>query len=141
MLEVCNPAEPKRKRLKKFCSRWLRKFRGWLTRDENNQNTFFCSVCNKVLKSGKSEIKRHAKTEKNRDLCNQLGFDKMETEDNSYAPNVKRSEDLVIAAFISEHNMAVSIMEYLSLIIKKVRLDSEIIKDVKLSHKKCTKLN
>jgi len=56
---VQSTAEPKRKRLKNLYSRWLREFHVWLTRDENNQNTFFCSICNKVLRGGKSEIKRH----------------------------------------------------------------------------------
>lgn len=136
---VQSVAEPKKKRIKKFCSRWLREFRGWLTRDGNNDNTFFCSVCNKALKGGKSEIKRHAKTEKHRDLCNQLDFNNMETDDNSHALNVKKGE-LAIAAFISEHNIAISIVEHLSPVIKKVCPDSEIIKDIKLSRKKCTQL-
>ena len=38
---VQSVAEPKKKRIKKFCSRWLREFRGWLTHDGNNDNTFF----------------------------------------------------------------------------------------------------
>jgi len=88
-----------------------------------------------VLKNEKSEIKKHAKTKKHRDFCNQLGFNQIETEDNFHALNVRKGE--LSTALISEYNMAV---EHLPSIIKKMYPDSEINKDVKVNRKKCAKL-
>lgn len=104
-----NPTEPKVKRLKKFCSRWIREFGDWVKRDNNDDTKVYCSLCDKYFKGGKSEIKKHAKTVKHVDMCQQMGYNPSEL-NNQHIINVKKGE-LYIAAFACERNIAISIVE------------------------------
>lgn len=97
-----------------------------------------------ILEAGKTEIKRHSATSKH--------IKNMETvaaTDNSVLVTFLKTKDsqdkikiaeIKLAAFFTEHNIAIKSVEHLISVLKEVFSDSKIIKEVKLGSTKCTEI-
>ncbi|KYM96048.1 hypothetical protein ALC62_13298 [Cyphomyrmex costatus] len=142
--------ERKKKRSKKFQHKWLGldNFKDWLTSHDDDTKAF-CSVCDKVLASGKADLLRHQKSQKH--LSN-IAKSRNENSENTsvlltainskfedHAKKVKITE-IRMSAFFATHNIAFEIVDDLVPLLKHSFTDSQIAKDLTLSRKKCTQI-
>lgn len=132
-----------RKIQKKFQQSWLNheSFKGWLASDTNNEHRALCTVCNVSISAGKSELLRHAKREKHRDALskNEIVVRGVSTSSLDHASYVKRSE-IKLCAFFAEHNIPIRCVDHLVPLIKDIARDPQVVRDMSLSRKKCTKI-
>lgn len=129
---------------KKFNEKWLEieDFKGWLSRDKKDTDNAFCRACNVVLRGGKSELLKHSKSNKHllnvKTISNNKSLLKTFTKvDDPHQIAVKKAE-ISLSVFFCEHNIAFNIVDHLEDLLRKVAPDSKILKDIKLSRRKCT---
>ncbi|KYN14691.1 hypothetical protein ALC57_13105 [Trachymyrmex cornetzi] len=136
-----NSEEKKRRsRLKIFQDSWLRIdiFKDWLMPHENNEKAL-CSVCNKVLLCGKSDLIKHSKTKLHvKNMTNR----NVTPSASSHKDHVKKlkTAEIQIAAFYAEHNIAFQIIDHMVPLLKKTCSDPQVVNDLKLSRTKCARI-
>lgn len=117
----------------KFSAKWLQvpEFSSWLTKSRNmrgQQELAFCKICNINISAHKSEIQRHLKSERHKNLGKQISNNKSVSEVISQSTSnldVKRAE-LKFAALLAENNLPFSLMDKLIPLCKTTFKDSKI---------------
>ncbi|KYM96899.1 hypothetical protein ALC62_12436 [Cyphomyrmex costatus] len=142
--------EKKRSRRKVFQYSWLSidTFKDWLMPHENDEKAL-CSVCNKVISCGKSDLTKHSLTKlhinninKNRNITPSALLHKLEsnvTEKKDHVNKVKTAE-IKISAFYAEHNIAFQTVDHMVPLLKATCSDPQVVNDLKLSRQKCTQI-
>ncbi|XP_034238072.1 zinc finger BED domain-containing protein 5-like [Thrips palmi] len=132
---------------KAFQTSWmlLDIFKGWLRPCPNDPYTAICTACDdKKLKSGKSELERHAATgfhlKKVNALKGQKTLDAFSTAANSARQkhvDAVKSAEIKLASFFVDHNVAFLASDHLAEVQKQAFPDSKIAKDMTLGRDKC----
>lgn len=120
-------------------------FKEWLTSHEDNRKAV-CTICNKVLSCGKTDLIRHSKTKvhidnitKSRNVNPSASLTAYNNTFVDHANKVKIAE-IKLAAFYATHNVAFNQVDDMAPLLKNIFTDSQIAKDLSLSRKKCTQL-
>lgn len=118
------------------------KFGAWIAKSDKGPMYYYCKVCNKDGKAGKSELEKHASGKKHISnmgarkktvsVLSMPGFSGKSKQEKQ----VKEGE-IRLAAYISEHNVPFMSMDHLVPLIKAVCPDSEIAKKLKCGRTKC----
>lgn len=108
-----------------FKAEWLKEFK-WLknVKPENKQDLSFCKLCNKSLQGGYAHLKRHEINEvhKKNEKAQQStpSIQKSDFLINKNKELINKESELKMIAFIAEHNLAISLMDYLPKLIKNM---------------------
>ena len=138
----------KRQKVKQFVYSWTLEpeFSGWLQAVQDDPERAFCTVCQKKLKCGKSEFRKHSSTAIHvRKLLGapadvvDLASAMSKNEESAHKVDVKSAE-IRLSAFIAEHNIAIQVVDHLVSVCKKSFKDSRIVHDVTLGRTKCTQI-
>lgn len=128
---------------KSFQDKWLElpQFKTWLKKVPDQPLQSRCSVCNIVLKAGKSDLEKHRTSAKH--IENQKSSGSTRTLQSMingpaqrHAEAVKRSE-IQLSAFFAENNVAFLAADRLVGVQKKIFTDSKVAQDMKLGRDKC----
>ncbi|KAK3912905.1 Zinc finger BED domain-containing protein 5 [Frankliniella fusca] len=144
-------ADAKRKE-KKFTKKWLEdaEFRGWVKQVEGDPSKVLCKACNTSLAAGKSELQKHAKTDKHKNKVKSLqgvkniasAFrDQQEPAETAAQRTLKqniKTAEIKMAAFFSEHNVSIMSSDHLVELAKSCFPDSQIAQNMTLDRTKCT---
>ena len=112
---------------------------------QNDPERAFCTVCQKKLKCGKSEFRKHSSTFHVRKLLAapadvvDLASAMSKNEEFAHKVDVKSAE-IRMSAFIAEHNITIQVVDDLVSVFKKSFKDSRIVRDVTLGRTKCTQI-
>uniref|UniRef100_A0A2S2NTP9 Zinc finger protein n=1 Tax=Schizaphis graminum TaxID=13262 RepID=A0A2S2NTP9_SCHGA len=105
-----------------------------------------CKVCNVQLKCGKSELEKHASSQKHklnvRSISSSTTLSSFMTNklnENPHLEAVKKAE-IQLAAFFAEHNVAFNVADHLIPLLKDIFCDSKIAKDLEMHRKKLTNI-
>lgn len=140
---------------KTFQQLWLKdpQFKGWLEAVPSDNTKAKCYCCNAVLSCGKSDLQKHAKTEKHVNNVKRikgyrpidLAFQLASSSPDEAAAKAKQSHEnkvkaceLRLAAYVAEHNVAFNTSNDLIKTIKAGISDSTIVKDLSMSRTKCS---
>ncbi|KAE8745970.1 hypothetical protein FOCC_FOCC007332 [Frankliniella occidentalis] len=125
---------------------WLNldQFKGWLAPVKDDPFHAQCLPCNAKFSAGKSDAEKHARGSKHIGLVEgiknvrpiNLVFG-APTKQQKLDTEVKKAE-ISLAAFFTEHNIAIMIADHLVQLVKKIFHDSEIAKKLTLDRTKCT---
>ncbi|XP_017886546.1 uncharacterized protein LOC108628855 [Ceratina calcarata] len=136
------PPTKKAARRQPFCLSWLEEpeFSPWLARCEDNEYKAKCLACNKTLRAGKNDLRKHSGTQKH---LTRLLNTKIETLEEkcssssllSYAERVKR-EEIVSVLDIVEHRRSFYSFNHSAEMTNRAECDSNIIKNKKLKRTK-----
>ena len=130
--------------LQRYLEKWESdaKFGDWIAKSDKGPMYYYCKVCNKDGKAGKSELEKHAAGKKHISnmgarkktvsVLSMPGFSGKSKQEKQ----VKEGE-IRLAAYISEHNVPFTSMDHLVPLIKAVCPDSEIAKKLKCGRTKC----
>jgi len=132
---------------KVFKTFWLeiKEFRGWLVRHPDNEKAF-CSACKKVLTCGKSELFKHATRQRHIFNMNKIRENlstSLLTVDHNYNMdhiNKVKAAEIEFAAFVGEHNIAITLLDHMVPLMKRIFSDSQIAEDFTLGRTKCTQI-
>lgn len=134
-------------RVQNFRQQWLKDptFKDWLLPDTNDITKAKCAYCpGTSMVAELSNLKTHASTKKH--LSNKpgssgktqtltsLGFQRGLTPQNKQ----KARAEIKLAAFFAEHNIAFSVADHLTDLLKEVVTDSKLIKEIELKRTKIT---
>ena len=121
------PAKRKCFYSQKYLEKWESdpKFSGWISKSDKGPMYYYCKVCGKDGKAGKSELEKHATgkkhisnveaRQKTVSVFSMPGFSGKSRQEKQ----VKEGE-IRLAAYISEHNVPFTSMEHLVPLIKAV---------------------
>lgn len=129
----------------KFKREWLEvsQFRGWLVTHEKSKYLCKCKACEVELRCGKSELEKHAATEKHKkNVLKTRGQQSMSSffqKETVHTRNVSEAE-IKLANFFANHNVAFSVVEHLVPVLKDCFSDSSVAKDLKLGRSKTTEI-
>ncbi|KAJ0169823.1 hypothetical protein K1T71_014429 [Dendrolimus kikuchii] len=130
-----------------FRQQWLKDpaFKVWLLPDTNDVTKAKCAFClGSSMVAEISNLKTHASIKKH--LANKpgssgktqtltsLGFQRGITPQNKE----KARAEIKLAAFFAEHNIAFSVADHLTALLKEVVIDSKLIKEIDLKRTKVT---
>lgn len=112
----------------KFRDSWKAEaqFAGWLSksnRSTSKRDVAFCSICNSDITCGKSEIKRHANSERHKQLSRQVNKTKSVASyviANDPIEKSARKIEFKVCAFLSEHHLPISLCEPLLDLLKVI---------------------
>lgn len=134
-------------RVQNFRQQWLQDptFKDWLLADTNDSTKAKCAYCpGTSMVAELSNLKSHASTKKH--LANKpgssgktqtltsLGFQKGIIPENKE----KARAEIKLAAFFAEHNIAFSVADHLTDLLKEIVRDSKLIKEIELKRTKIT---
>ncbi|CAK1597844.1 unnamed protein product [Parnassius mnemosyne] len=138
-------ASKKPRVMQKFNRNWMEdsSYKAWLRPSNKGDYFAFCTFCNTDLSigsAGKNDLFRHTKT--NKHVNSSPGGSSSQTLltdliSNKNLEPVKRGE-ILLAAFIAEHNIPMNIMEHLPQLIKNMCPDSQIAKSISCDRTKTT---
>jgi signal recognition particle GTPase len=147
---------PKSKKDKHFVDAWMldKEFCLWIEKVANDTTVCKCKACNKILKCGRSELRKHSISSYHVDNMTKLSNStsrqqKLDTMYSTYESERKKQAahdtsvkdlELSLCAFFAEHNVALSIVDHLGDLLKKKIPDSKITADLQLKRTKCTAL-
>lgn len=130
-------ASKKPRVMQKFNRNWMEysSYKAWLRPSNKGDYFAFCTFCNTDLSigsAGKNDLFRHTKT--NKHINSSPGGSSSQTLltdlfSNKNIEPVKRGE-ILLAAFIAEHNIPMNVMEHLPQLLKNVCPDSQIAKSI-----------
>ena len=105
----------------------------------------FCSICNMDLTCGRSELLRHAKSQRHMRLSQQhVSIQSMTHHVLSNNPGTKKARkfELMVCAFLSEHYLPISLSENLLDLFKTLYtcVDSESLKRVSLGKQRTSNI-
>lgn len=141
------------KKGKRFQASWLEinEFKNWLTLHPDNKKAY-CTVCDKVLTCGKSELYKHAGGTRHIKNIHDRKFVNNNRENSSAllptASNIEnmdhinkvKSAEIRLAALFAEHNVAFRVAEHMVPLIKDICSNPLIVKDLTLSKVKCAQI-
>lgn len=117
-------------------------FKNWLTPHENNKKAL-CSVCNRVLSCGKSELVKHSKTKlhaKNVKRHNVTPSTLVLTNTNEDHINEIKTFEIKLAVFYAEHNIAFQTIDHMVPLLKEISSNPQVVQNVTLARQKCSKI-
>lgn len=134
-------------RKQNFRQQWLKDpaFKDWLLPDTNDITKAKCAFCpGTSMVAEISNLKTHASTKKHlgnkpgssgkMQTLTSLGFQRGVTSQNKE----KIRAEIKLAAFFAEHNIAFSVADHLTDLLKEIVIDSKIIKEIELKRTKVT---
>lgn len=129
-LSTPTPKKPKKTYRQKYNKSWESEsdLKGWLSAVKGDPYKAFCKTCGVQLVAGKSELNRHAGTEKHKANMSASRRARPITQLLTQTPHseqVKKAE-IKVAAFIVEHNLPFRIMDHLSDLVAATFPDSKI---------------
>lgn len=135
---------PKKKMYQQgYCQTWEQEelFKNWLTNSKKGKLYFYCKSCDFNGKGGKSEILRHASTQKHKKLVEtsknqQTLFSMPKVIGATSLENSVKKGELLLCSFAVEHNISFNAMTHLSKILSKIGTDSEILQKIKCAKTK-----
>lgn len=138
-------ASKKPRVMQKFNRNWMEdySYKAWLRPSNKGDYFAFCTFCNTDLSvgsAGKNDLFRHAKTNKHQNSSPGGSSSQTLLTDlfsNKNIEPVKRGE-ILLAAFIAEHNIPMNVMEHLPQLIKNMCPDSQIAKSISCDRTKTT---
>lgn len=121
-----------------YCHAWEleEQFKNWLTKSEKGKLYFYCKICSFNGKGGKSEIMKHASTQKHLNSLisskNQQTLLSMPSVMGAKSAeiNVKNGE-IILCSFAVEHNISFNAITHMTKILPKICTDSKIAQDMK----------
>lgn len=129
----------------KYKKEWETEFRNWLAPGKLDTQAF-CKVCNITVNvsSGRLQLVRHQDSNghqvKSRAVSSQKKITSFAKSGSTLETASKRA-DLLISAFVAEHNLPFTITEHLPQLISRITdLHSDIGKNIKCSRTKTTAL-
>ncbi|KAL0849463.1 hypothetical protein ABMA28_013746 [Loxostege sticticalis] len=130
--------------MQRFNEDWLTEssFRAWLTRSKKGVSFAYCKYCLVDLSigsGGKKDIFKHMKTTKHENSVPTSSQRSMTTFLTKNNEGVKKGE-ILMAAFVAEHNLSMNVMEHMPQLIKNICTDSDIAKDLSCGRTKTTAL-
>ncbi|XP_066945218.1 uncharacterized protein [Macrobrachium rosenbergii] len=154
---VEDPNTPPRKKakdcnIKIYSQRWRDswmsepQFSGWLAksnRSTSSKDLAFCSICNLDITCGKSEIARHAASQKHKRFSLEISKTKSMSTFVSSAEPIQRSArriELMVCAFLSEHHLAISLCKPFMDLLHAVFLGDIPLKKVKLGKQRASNI-
>ncbi|XP_017892308.1 uncharacterized protein LOC108632323 isoform X2 [Ceratina calcarata] len=109
-IDMTPPPSKKVARAKRFCDSWLGEpdFSSWLQKCEGSPFKAFCTLCQRELQCGKSELRRHASTQSHITMvCNREGLTDTDSAEwvasASLSERVKRAEIIYVLNMV-EHS-------------------------------------
>lgn len=114
----------------------------WLKKDGQAK---VCCVCNIHIVSGLAHLSRHDSTENHKKKVNAAKTTPkiqtfLKTAVKSPTKESARKLELMVSAFVAEHNIPFAALEHLNSIIKYGVHDSEVVKQFNINRKKDSKL-
>ncbi|XP_050500500.1 uncharacterized protein LOC126880585 [Diabrotica virgifera virgifera] len=137
----------KRKFIHKYQSAWESddRFKLWIRASSKGDTHFFCKFCSCDYVCGKAEILKHMKTKKHekqaRDYKSRQTLTSM-TVSSSPLVAAKRGKenDIRIASFLVEHNVAFNVADHLVQLIKHLHLDKDSLSQTSCGRTKAAKI-
>jgi hypothetical protein len=139
-----NQFEPPKKRSKvykqKYNKSWEKdqKLKGWIAPLKKDPYKAFCTLCDKELVAGLSELRKHGDSKRHKEKAKAVTTTKPITEmvtTDRTVEQVKRAE-MKIAAFVVEHNLAFQVTDHLSDLVSDIFHDSAIANKFRCKHTK-----
>ncbi|KAG0729922.1 putative low-specificity L-threonine aldolase 1 [Chionoecetes opilio] len=92
----------------RFRSAWLKHpvFKDWLSRCKDSDDKAYCTVCNKELCAGKSELMRHQKGKKHQKSMEKSGFGTGTVFRSRCDINIKSSDHSDLSTVLDEHGIS-----------------------------------
>lgn len=121
-------------------------FAGWLSKSSKStkkKDVAFCSICNFDITCGKSEIKRHANSERHKQLSRQTTKTKSIASfviANDPIEKSARKVEFKICAFLSEHHLPFSLCEPLLDLLKEMFPSEMALKKVRLGKQRASNI-
>ena len=141
----------KRKRSKTYTQQYIStweldpQFKPWLAKSFKGRNYYRCKLCDEdyTIVGGKSNLKKHQRSEKHSLKAKAVQFKKM-IEDSfrqtdHLTQRIKEAE-VRLAVFTAEHNIPFNVMNHLVQLIQKIGVDAEVVKKMTCSRTKCSQL-
>ncbi|XP_063990563.1 uncharacterized protein LOC135169455 [Diachasmimorpha longicaudata] len=144
------------KKRKIFQESWKHEpeFSGWVKRVDKYPNRVFCCACNKQIAAGKSELRKHAGTDRHRDNMLKPNFipggpklidegNAPEEDSSSVAlahQKAIKTAEILLANCIAERNVPISFIDYILPVMKRSFPDSIIAQDCSMKRTKCTNI-
>ncbi|XP_055922703.1 uncharacterized protein LOC129953478 isoform X2 [Eupeodes corollae] len=133
----------------KYLKQWelLPEFRGWLCQEEKESAAStsavraFCKVCKIAQVAKKSELQKHAKTQKhirNASLLLTNKQPKMSSFLSKPSDVQVKEAEIKLCVFAAEHNIPFIAFDHLTALLKKIFTDSETAKNMTLCSTKAT---
>lgn len=104
-----------------------------------------CKVCNISIASGKSDLQKHAMTQKHVEKIKTIKENKnltqlFQTNVQSQEKNNVKKAEIKLTAFYAANNIALRTIDQLEPILKEIFPDSKICQDMHLKRTKCTQI-
>ncbi|XP_066583780.1 protein FAM200A-like [Prorops nasuta] len=129
---------------KKFRLSWLEKseFKLWLRNIPNNDNYFYCRVCNVTCKSGLSNITEHARSKNHKSNLPENNMDNIENLEQTACSfdERKKSAEIRFAALMTEKNIPFNAANDILNFFKEIGKDSNVLQSMRMNRTKCTKI-
>lgn len=143
--------EPPKKKCKTYVQKYLKDwekeedFKGWLSASSNGPSYFLCKPCGFNGKGGKSEILKHAKSQKHLAAVNVIKkhppiFEMIKAVKEEKSEYKIKDAELKISAFIAEHDLPFKLLDHLPKLISSVCTDSVVAKKIRCGATKGNKL-
>lgn len=139
-----NVSSTKKEWGKKFKQQWLEFdiFKPWLREVSNDSNSFFCSICDKCISGGLSQIYRHAESKSHlqkSEINNTETTNDDNITDESLLPfdERKKSAEIRFAALIAEKNISFQTAKDILNFFKEVGKDSNVLQSMTMGRTKC----
>lgn len=121
-------------------------FAGWLkksAKSKPSKDLAFCTICNADISCGKSEIMRHASSQRHKNLSMQQKQNKNLASfvlENDPIEKAARKIELKICSFLSEHYLSISLCEPLLMLLKSMFPDQTALKRVSLGKQRTSNI-
>ncbi|XP_068225057.1 protein FAM200C-like [Palaemon carinicauda] len=119
-------------------------FKGWIKASTKGDQYAYCIPCDNHLKlsAGKTDLKRHAEKKKHKDAAKAV--QNQRPINNMFNLTVNESKvneaELRLAAFITEHDLPMTVADHLPQLVNAMCPDSKIAKEIKCARTKVTAL-
>lgn len=142
-----NPADQKNAcRKQKFRPQWLdtKDFTTWLREVQNKPQSFFCTICDRIMVGGLSQIYDHAESDMHKSKCGKSDTNKsnedLETQtDESLLTFDERKKfaEIRFAALIAEKNIPHQTAKEILSLLQDIGKDPNVLKNMSIGPTKC----
>lgn len=132
----------KKRYVQKYVASWegIEEFKGWLCKAEKG-SLAYCKVCEQTITCGKSELLRHSKSSRHKQLIKSVkNTQDMATMLTTPLTMKVRRGELKWAAMLAENNLPMSLMDTLIPLAASIYEDSQVAANMKLKRTKTTGL-
>jgi len=130
------PNVKQRKNSQKYRHEWAVQFL-WIDRSSDSEYKYYCKVCKESFAVSIKDAKRHSITSKHKDRSERIEKENIVESLIDFTRAVKEAK-LHLVAYIVEHNLPFSAIEYLPHLIRTVENDINVVNAIKINRTKCS---